>query len=78
MHFLRYEDTSLYVFAGSEPIHAPMNLLQYDKLEALMNTLRPMFDYIVLDTPPCCLLYTSIWWTKPLSSAFLKMAMASS
>ena len=53
VHFLRYEDTSLYAFAGSEPIHTPMNLLQYDKLEALMNTLRPMFDYIVLDTPPC-------------------------
>ena len=56
VHFLRYEDTSLYVFAGSEPIHAPMNLLQYDKLEALMNTLRPMFDYIVLDTPPCAMM----------------------
>ena len=56
VHFLRYEDTSLYVFAGSEPIHAPMNLLQYDKLEALINTLRPMFDYIVLDTPPCAMM----------------------
>ena len=56
MHFLRYEETSLYVFAGSEPIHAPMNLLQYDKLEALINTLRPMFDYIVLDTPPCAMM----------------------
>lgn len=56
VHFLRYEDTSLYVFAGSEPIHTPMNLLQYDKLEALMNTLRPMFDYIVLDTPPCAMM----------------------
>ena len=33
-----------------------MNLLQYDKLEALMNTLRPMFDYIVLDTPPCAMM----------------------
>ena len=32
VHFLRYEDTSLYVFAGSEPIHTPMNLLQYDKI----------------------------------------------
>ena len=56
MHFLRYEDTSLYVFAGSQPIQSPMNLLQYDKLEALMNTLRPMFDYIVLDTPPCAMM----------------------
>ena len=56
VHFLRYEETSLYVFAGSEPIHAPMNLLQYDKLEALINTLRPMFDYIVLDTPPCAMM----------------------
>lgn len=33
-----------------------MNLLQYDKLEALINTLRPMFDYIVLDTPPCAMM----------------------
>lgn len=56
VHFLRYEDTSLYVFAGSQPIQSPMNLLQYDKLEALMNTLRPMFDYIVLDTPPCAMM----------------------
>ena len=52
--FYRYEETSLYVFAGDKPNPNPSPLLQHSKLKVVFKSLRPMFDYIIVDTPPCC------------------------
>lgn len=53
VHFLRYQDTSLYLFAGDEANTAPSDILRREVLEKMMEPLRDMFDYVVLDTPPC-------------------------
>ena len=52
--FYRYEETSLYIFAGDKAIANPSPLLQHGKLKGVFKSLRPMFDYIIVDTPPCC------------------------
>lgn len=51
--FLRYEDTNLRVFAGDEAISNPTPLLRQDRLKSMLDSLRPKFDYIIIDTPPC-------------------------
>lgn len=56
VRFHRYENTRLFVFAGDEPIHNPTPLLQYDKLQQVIQSMRPMFDYVILDTPPCAMM----------------------
>ena len=53
VRFLRYDSTRLYVFAGDTPISSPTQLLRHDKIAELVASVRPMFDYIILDTPPC-------------------------
>ena len=53
IHFLRYQDTSLYLFAGDEAITDPSTILRREVLEKIMGPLRDMFDYVILDTPPC-------------------------
>lgn len=54
--FHRFEDTSLYLFAGEKAIANPTSLLQHNKLAGIFQTLRPMFDYIIVDTPPTCMM----------------------
>lgn len=54
--FLRFEDTNLYVFAGDESCAEPTALLRHGRLERVFRLLRPMFDYIVVDTPPCAMM----------------------
>lgn len=56
VQFVRYENTRLYVFSGDEPISNPTHLLQRDKLAQFIQSVRPMFDYIILDTPPCTMM----------------------
>lgn len=51
--FYRYGETGMYVFAGDHAIKDPTPLLQPSKLAGIFRTLRPMFDYIIVDTPPC-------------------------
>jgi capsular exopolysaccharide synthesis family protein len=51
--FTRYENTKLFLFAGDISLQDPSKLLQHDKLHQLIQSLRPMFDYVILDTPPC-------------------------
>lgn len=53
IRFIPYRDTSLYLLAGDRTCTDPTPLLKYDVLQVVMNTLRPRFDYIILDTPPC-------------------------
>lgn len=53
MKFLRYGQNKLYVLAGDEPIPSPTALLQRQALHSVLTPLRDMFDYIILDTPPC-------------------------
>lgn len=53
MKFLRYGQSKLYVLAGDEPIPSPTALLQRQALEQFFQPLRDMFDYIIVDTPPC-------------------------
>lgn len=54
--FHRYGDTNLFLFAGDHAIKDPTSLLQYNKLSNLFQALRPMFDYIIVDTPPSCMM----------------------
>ena len=54
--FLRFADTSLYLFAGDETVSNPTPLLKHDRLDALMRRLREHFDYIIIDTPPCAMM----------------------
>ena len=56
VRFHRYENTKLFIFAGDQAIHNPTPLLQYDKLQQVIQSMRPMFDYIILDTPPCVMM----------------------
>ena len=53
IRFIPYRDTSLYLLAGDRTCADPTPLLKYDVLQVVMNALRPRFDYIILDTPPC-------------------------
>lgn len=54
--FYRYQNTSLYVFAGDVAVKNPTPLFQHGKLRTIFQSLRPMFDYIILDTPPSCMM----------------------
>ena len=56
VQFVRHESTKLYVFSGDTPIGNPTRLFQHDKLAKFIQSVRPMFDYIILDTPPCTLM----------------------
>ena len=56
VQFVRYENTKLFVFSGDEPISNPTPLFQRDKLAAFIQSVRPMFDYILIDTPPCSMM----------------------
>ena len=56
VRFHRYENTKLFIFAGDQAIQNPTPLLQYDKLQQVIQSMRPMFDYIILDTPPCVMM----------------------
>ena len=56
VQFVRYESTKLYVFSGDTPIGSPTRLFQHDKLSKFIQSVRPMFDYIILDTPPCTMM----------------------
>lgn len=60
IHFFRYKDTSLYVFAGDEVVHTPTPLLRHEKLKKFIQALRPMFDYVILDTPPCAMMADAV------------------
>lgn len=51
-NFLRYPDSSLYIFAGDKNEESPLALLKNGKLEKMFASLRTMVDYIVIDTPP--------------------------
>ena len=51
--FLRYQDTSLYVFAGDDAIDNPTPLFRKENLQKMIRSVRSKFDYIVIDTPPC-------------------------
>lgn len=56
VQFVRYESTRLYVLSGDEPISNPTRLFQHDKLAKFIQSVRPMFDYIIVDTPPCTMM----------------------
>ena len=56
VQFIRFENTSLFVFSGDEPIGNPTPLFQREKLAAFIQSVRPMFDYILIDTPPCSMM----------------------
>lgn len=53
VHFLRYKDTTLFVFAGDRVFSNPTSLLRRDQLHDMISSMREMFDYIIIDTPPC-------------------------
>ena len=53
VRFLRYKETSLYVFAGDKAYHNPTPLLRRGHLHELIASTRKLFDYIIIDTPPC-------------------------
>ena len=56
IQFLRCGSSSLHLFAGDKAISSPTALLRRDKLQELFQSLRPMFDYIIVDTPPCTIM----------------------
>ena len=53
MKLLRCGHDDLFVLAGDEPVEAPLTLLQREPLKKLLTPLRDMFDYIIIDAPPC-------------------------
>lgn len=54
--FLRYDNSSLYLLAGDTATASPTSILQADAVAKFMEPLRDMFDYIVIDTPPCTMM----------------------
>ena len=53
VHFLRYKDTTLFVFAGDKAFANPTSLLRRNHMQELIGSMRAMFDFIIIDTPPC-------------------------
>ncbi len=56
LNFLRYKETSLYVMGSGEAIPDPTPILVHANINNLFQLLRTMFDYVVVDTPPCTLM----------------------
>lgn len=54
--FLRYGSTSLYLLAGDTATASPTSILKASAVEKFMLPLRDMFDYIIIDTPPCTMM----------------------
>lgn len=53
VHFLRYKDTTLFVFAGDKAFANPTSLLRRNHMQELVGSMRAIFDFIIIDTPPC-------------------------
>lgn len=58
---LRFKDTNLVVLAGTKAISNPAALLRSKKLEATLTRARGIFDYIIIDTPPCVMADASVF-----------------
>lgn len=56
IRFIPYPNSSLFLLAGDSTCGNPTPLLNYDALQVIMDVLRPRFDYIILDTPPCAMM----------------------
>ena len=56
----RYQKTNLYIFAGDMAHSNPLPLIKHYYLKEIMTSLRPMFDYIVIDTPPCAVMADAV------------------
>ncbi len=54
--FLRYGSNSLYLLAGDNAVASPTAMLQSKTVQAFLQPLRDMFDYIIIDTPPCTMM----------------------
>ena len=58
---LRFKDTSLVVLAGTKSFSNPAALLRSKKLDATIQRARNIFDYIIIDTPPCVMADASVF-----------------
>lgn len=56
LHFLRYGKDELYLLAGDNAIASPTTLLQSQTVQEVLQPLRSLFDYIIIDTPPCTMM----------------------
>jgi len=45
----------LYLLGGSRPVKQPAPILSSPKIEAFLGEMRKRMDYIIIDTPPCCM-----------------------
>lgn len=44
---------NLFFIPGGEPVSNPMELIGNGRLKGLLHRLAPLFDWIVIDSPPC-------------------------
>ena len=58
---LRYGDTKLVVLAGDKAVANPAPLLRSKKLGSTLDRARNIFDYIIIDTPPCVMADASVF-----------------
>ena len=58
---LRFGSTSLVVLAGTKSVSNPAALLRSKKLAATLERARGIFDYIIIDTPPCIMADASVF-----------------
>ena len=58
---LRFKDTSLVVLAGTKAYPKPASLLRSKKLASTLERARGIFDYIIIDTPPCVMADASVF-----------------
>lgn len=56
LKLIRVGSTSLHVLAGDEAFDNPTALFQHDRLETIMQAFTSTFDYVILDTPPACMM----------------------
>jgi protein-tyrosine kinase len=47
------QDTDLCIIAGGTEVTDPSELLSNGRLKKLIERLTPMFDWVILDSPPC-------------------------
>lgn len=54
--FVSYKNTGLRVLPGGRAVAQTKTILNYQSLPDMIQQLRGMADYIILDTPPCAML----------------------
>lgn len=66
---LRYQDRDIYLVPGSEAVASTERLLSSSKTESMMEEVKTLADYVIIDTPPAGMLADASILTKYVDGA---------